>query len=174
MPEHAIGWVVGAGASDRPLHIILGFGPGIAPDVALRTFTERLSPKLGQPIIIENVTGAAGNLAAQRVAQSEPDGHTLLFTSSSSLVSAALYKSTPVDMATDFQPISILYEHPNVLVASRKIGIGNVADFIDFVCSHPGKLTVSSAGTGTTQHLATEMLRVWPAWISPTSRTGVE
>jgi tripartite-type tricarboxylate transporter receptor subunit TctC len=145
----------------RPIRVTLGFSAGTSPDVALRLFAEKLSEKWHQPVVVENATGAAGNVAGQRVAHSAADGYNLLFASSSSIVvSPSLYKTMPYNPIKELRPISIFYTHPNVLVVNNGLGVRNIQELIALARSKPGFLNAASAGTGTTQHLAVEMLRV--------------
>ncbi len=97
----------------RTVRIVLGFGAGTSPDVALRAFADKLSQRWGKPVVVENVVGASGNIAGERVARSEPDGHTLLFAASSGIVmSPSLYRKMSYDPVKELAPISILYSHP--------------------------------------------------------------
>jgi len=143
----------------KPIRILIGFGAGTSPDVALRALADKLSEKWARPVVVENAPGAAGNIAGQQVATSTPDGHTLLFASSSAIVvSPSLYKNMPYDPISALAPVSIVYTHPNVLVVNRSLGVRNVQELIALARATPGKLNAASAGTGTTQHLAAEML----------------
>ena len=144
----------------RTVRIVLGFGPGTSPDVALRVFADRLSQKWGKPVIVENVVGASGNIAGERVARAEPDGHTLLFATSSGIVmSPSLYKKMPYDPVRELEPISILYSHPNVLVVRQDLTARTVQQLVALARARPGAMNVASAGTGTSQHLSAEMFR---------------
>lgn len=144
----------------RTVRIVLGFGPGTSPDVALRAFADKLSRKLGKPVVVENATGASGNIAGERVARAEPDGHTLLFAASSSIVVApSLHRMMPYDPVKDLAPISILYSHPNILVVHKDVAANTVQDLVALARARPGTMNVASAGSGTTQHLAAEMFR---------------
>jgi tripartite-type tricarboxylate transporter receptor subunit TctC len=144
----------------RTVRIVLGFGPGTSPDVALRLFAEKLSQKWGKPVVIENVTGASGNIAGERVATAEPDGHTLLFAASSGIViSPSLYRTMPYDPVKELKPISILYSHPNILVVHKDVAANTVQELVALARARPGVMNVASAGSGTTQHLAAEMFR---------------
>jgi tripartite-type tricarboxylate transporter receptor subunit TctC len=128
--------------------------------VALRVFAEKLSQRLGKPVVVENVVGASGNIAGERVARAEPDGHTLLFAASSGIViSPSLYRKMPYDPTRELQPISILYSHPNILVVNQGVPANNVHELVALARTRPGVLNVASAGVGTTQHLAAEMFR---------------
>jgi tripartite-type tricarboxylate transporter receptor subunit TctC len=144
----------------RTVRIILGFGPGTSPDVALRVFADKLSQKWGKPVVVENVTGASGNIAGERVARTEPDGHTLLFAANSGIVvSPSLYRTMPYDPVKELKPISILYSHPNILVVHKDVAANTVRELVALARAQPGVMNVASAGSGTTQHLAAEMFR---------------
>jgi tripartite-type tricarboxylate transporter receptor subunit TctC len=144
----------------RPVRIVLGFGPGTSPDVALRVFAEKLSQLWGRPVVVENAIGAAGNIAGERVARADADGHTLLFAANSGIVmSPNLYKNLPYDPARELKPISILYAHPNVLVVNKDVAANTVQELVALARARPGALNVASAGSGTTQHLSAEMFR---------------
>ncbi len=144
----------------RTVRIVLGFGPGTSPDVAARVFADKLSQELGKPVVVENAVGVSGNIAGERVARSEPDGHNLLFAASSSIVvSPSLYRTMPFDPVKDLQPISILFSHPNILVVHKGVAANTVQELVQLARARPGVMNVASAGLGTTQHLAAEMFR---------------
>jgi tripartite-type tricarboxylate transporter receptor subunit TctC len=144
----------------RTVRIILGFGPGTSPDIALRAFADKLSQKWGKPVVVENVAGASGNIAGERVARAEPDGHTLLFAASSGIVvSPSLYRKMPYDPIRELKPVSILYSHPNILVVHKDVAANTVQELVALARAKPGLMNIASAGTGTTQHLAAEMFR---------------
>jgi tripartite-type tricarboxylate transporter receptor subunit TctC len=144
----------------RTVRIVLGFGPGTSPDVAARAFAEGLSQKWGKPVVVENAVGASGNIAGERVARAEPDGHTLLFASSSGIViGPSLYKKMSYDPVKELKPISILYSHPNILVVHKDVAATTVQELVALARARPGVLNAASAGLGTTQHLNVEMFR---------------
>jgi tripartite-type tricarboxylate transporter receptor subunit TctC len=144
----------------RTVRIVLGFGPGTSPDVALRVFADKLSQEWGKPVVIENAVGSSGNIAGERVARAEPDGHTLLFAASSGIViSPSLYKKMSYDPVRELKPISILYSHPNILVVHKDVAANTAQELVALARARPGAMNVASAGTGTTQHLSAEMFR---------------
>jgi len=144
----------------RTIRIVLGFGPGTPPDAAVRVFAERLSQELGKPVVVENVVGASGNIAGERVARSEADGHTLLFAANSNIaIGPSLYRTTSYDPVNDLKPVSVLYAHPNILVVHKGVPANTVRELVDLARARPGTLNAASAGLGTTQHLAAEMFR---------------
>src|SRR5918993_388959 len=163
LPLLLVTWGSAATESDYPtrtVRIVLGFGPGTSPDVALRVFADKLSQVWRQPVVVENAVGASGNIAGERVARAEPDGHTLLFAASSGIViGPSLYKRMSYDPVRELKPISILYSHPNVLVVHQGVAAKTVQELVALARARPGAMNVASAGTGTTQHLSAEMFR---------------
>ncbi len=148
------------GYPTHTIRIVLGFGPGTSPDAAVRVFADKLSQKLGKPVVVENVVGASGNIAGERVARAVPDGHTLLFAANSGIVIApSLYRTMPYNPVKELQPISILYSHPNILVVHKGVAANTVQELVALARARPGVMNVASAGLGTTQHLAAEMFR---------------
>lgn len=145
---------------NRTVRIVLGFGPGTSPDIVLRVFADKLSERWGKPVVVENVIGASGNIAGERVARSEPDGHTLLFAASSGIViSPSLYRRMSYDPVKELTPISILFSHPTVLVVHKNLAANTVQELVSLARARPGVMNVASAGTGTTQHLSAELFR---------------
>jgi tripartite-type tricarboxylate transporter receptor subunit TctC len=144
----------------RTVRIVLGFGPGTSPDVVLRVFADKLSQEWGKPVVVENAVGASGNIAGERVARAEPDGHTLLFAASSGIViSPSLYRKMTYDPVKELKTVSILYSHPLVLVVNQGLAAKNVRELVALARTRTGGMSVASAGTGTTQHLSAEMFR---------------
>jgi tripartite-type tricarboxylate transporter receptor subunit TctC len=134
-----------------------GFGAGGNGDVISRTVAEPLAARLGQPVVVEPRPGAGGNNASARLVKSPPDGNTLITLTGGHAVSAAIYKALPFDPVDDFQMLSI-YGYQAFLVAVKAGNpIKSVADLIAAAKANPGKLTFSSVGVGSTQHLAGEL-----------------
>ena len=143
---------------NRPITLTHGFIAGGNSDVVSRIVGEVISSRLGQPVVIEPRPGAGGNTAALRLAKSDPDGYTLITLPGSHAVSPAIFKSLPFDPVDDFQYIS-LYGYQAFMAGVRSEGpIKSIADLIKAAKAAPGKLTYSSAGIGTTQHLAGALL----------------
>jgi tripartite-type tricarboxylate transporter receptor subunit TctC len=140
--------------------LVVGFTPGGGVDIAARTLAPKLSELIGQPVIVENKPGAGTNIANEFVAKSAPDGSTLLVTTSALAINMALYKALPFDALRDFAPVSIFSESPNVLVVNAKLPLTTLKDFLAYARANPGKLNYSSAGSGTTQHLSAELLKL--------------
>jgi tripartite-type tricarboxylate transporter receptor subunit TctC len=144
----------------RPIRLLVGFAPGGGVDINARMLAPRLSEYLGQQVVVENVPGAGTNIANERVAKSTPDGHTLLINTAAVAINMSLYRNLPYDTLRDFAPVSVFSESPNVLVVNAKLAAQNVKDLIALARSAPGKLNYSSAGVGTTQHLAAELFKL--------------
>ncbi|HET9734130.1 MAG TPA: tripartite tricarboxylate transporter substrate binding protein [Burkholderiales bacterium] len=144
----------------RPVRLVVGFTPGGGVDINARMLAPRLSEYLGQQVVVENRPGAGTNIANELVAKSAPDGHTLLVNTPAIAINMSLYRNLPFDTLRDFAPISVISESPNVLVVNAKLPVQNVKDLIAMARSSPGKLNYSSAGVGTTQHLAAELFKL--------------
>jgi tripartite-type tricarboxylate transporter receptor subunit TctC len=153
----------GASAQDypsRPVKIIVPFPAGGTADVMPRIIGDRLSKKWGQPVVIENRTGAAGNIGAEAVARAEPDGYTLLSAPPPPLViNHNLYPKLGFD-PTEFVPIVIMGRVPNALVVNAKLPANSVAEVIAAAKASPGKLTSATQGNGTTSHLTSELFQM--------------
>ena len=115
---------------DRPIKIIVPFGPGGFTDVVARIIQKELTPSIGQPVIIENRPGAGSTIGSDAVAKSKPDGYTLVMISTTHVISPHLYKSMPYDPIKDFVPVMKLGEGPYVLVVHPSLGVKNVAELI--------------------------------------------
>ncbi len=144
---------------DKPIRLLVGFAAGGPTDVAARVVGERLAESFGKPVIVENITGAAGNIAADRVAKSAPDGYTLLAAASATIVTNInLYQKLTFDPVKDFAPIAQVATTPNILVVPNDLPAKSVAELVAHARANPG-LTFGSAGTGTSQHLAGELFK---------------
>ena len=144
----------------RAVKIIVPFPAGGTADVMPRIFTEWLAKKWGQPVVIENRTGAAGNIGAEAVAKADPDGYTLLAAPPPPLViNQNLYPRLGYD-PTEFIPIVIMGRVPNALVVNAKLPLASVADVIAYAKANPGKLTCATQGNGTTSHLTSELFQL--------------
>ena len=152
-----------AGAQDypsRPVKIIVPFPAGGTADVMPRVIGEWLSRKWGPPVVVENRTGAAGNIGAEAVAKAEPDGYTLLSAPPPPLViNQNLYPKLGFD-PSEFVPIVIMGRVPNALVVNPKLPLNSVAEVIAYAKANPGKLTSATQGNGTTSHLTSELLQM--------------
>lgn len=144
---------------DKPIKMIIGFPPGGAPYVVARLLGQKLSEALGQPIVMDHATGAAGNIAMEKLAKAPPDGYTLGFLVNGQLViNPSLYKLT-YDPAKVFAPISQVTVTPNLLVVNNAVPAKNVQELIALARAKPGELTYASGGTGTGNHMAAELLK---------------
>ena len=142
----------------RTVRVVVPFPPGGAPDLVGRTLANRLSERLGQPFVVENRTGAGGNIAAEAVAKSAPDGYTLLATSDGPLViNPSVYKDLPFNALRDFAPISIAASAGLVLMACPALPVSSLQDVLSLAKSR--KLTYASSGYGSSQHVAAELLK---------------
>jgi tripartite-type tricarboxylate transporter receptor subunit TctC len=139
----------------KPIRLIVGFAPGGGTDIVARAIAPKMSEILGQSIIIENKSGAAGTIGADLVAKSNPDGYTLLMGhSNSNAIAPFVLTNVPYNPATDFTPITYLGYVPNVLVVKSSLPVNSVAQLISLAKSNPGQMTYGSSGIGSTQHLA--------------------
>ena len=142
----------------KQIRILVGYAAGGSTDVTARIIGQALSERLGQPVIIENRPGAGGNIAAETAAKADPDGYTLLMTTSASFATNPnLYKSLPFNVQTDFAPVTLTAFIPNLLVVNPSVPVSNVAEFIAYLKANPGKLNFGSAGNGSSQHIAGEL-----------------
>jgi len=142
----------------RTVRVVVPFPPGGAPDLVGRTLANRLAERLGQPFVVENRTGAGGNIAAEAVAKSAPDGYTLLATSDGPLViNPSVYKELPFNTLRDFAPISIAASAGLVLMACPTLPVSSLQDVLSLAKSR--KLTYASSGYGSSQHVAAELLK---------------
>ena len=139
---------------DRPITLVHGFAAGGNSDTISRTIAEPLSQRLGQPVIVEARAGAGGNIASDRVAKSAADGYTLVTFTGGHAVSGAIYKSLPFDTVNDFQMISMLIYFPFVIAVKKDSPYQTLEQLIAAAKANPGKINYSSAGVGSTQHLA--------------------
>ncbi len=147
----------GAGAApypERAITLVVPFAPGGSTDILARIVTEHLRRSLGQPVIVENRTGASGNIGTAAVARSAPDGYTFLFnTMSVHTMNHALFAAMPFDGAGDFSAITLLAYVTNTMVVHPSIPAASVREFIAYAKANPGKIAYASAGAGSTNHL---------------------
>lgn len=144
-----------AWAPERPIRLVVPFAAGGSTDVTARLVAQALGERLGQSMVIDNRPGAGGNIAAEHVAHSAPDGYTL-FMASSGIIAAnqALYRNLPFDSLRDFAPISQVAFIPNLLVVNPDVPARSLAELIALARAQPGRINYGSAGSGTSQHLA--------------------
>jgi tripartite-type tricarboxylate transporter receptor subunit TctC len=145
----------------RPIRLIVPYPPGGNVDITARIIGPVLAEIIGQGIVVDNRSGAGGNLGAAMVAKAQPDGYTLLMGSSAPLaINPIVIKDTPYDPLKAFLPISRVHVVPIVVLASPRLGVTSVKELIDRARANPGKVTIASAGTGTTNHLGIELFSV--------------
>src|SRR5215217_4513024 len=137
----------------RPVALVQGFGAGGNADVIARIVAEPLGSRLGKPVIVEARPGAGGNIASGQVAKAAPDGYTLILLTGGHAVSAALYKTLSFEPVEDFQMLSTIGFLPFVIAVKADNPISSIADLISRAKADPWKLTYSSVGVGSTQHL---------------------
>ena len=144
----------------KPIRIVAPFPAASVADVLARPIAQKMNETWGQPVIVDNRTGAAGNVGAEVVAKAPPDGYTLLLgTIGTNAINAALYSKMPYDVRTDFAPVTLVARTYLLLVMHPSVPVRTVKDVIALAKAHPGKLNFGSAGAGTTPHLAGEMFK---------------
>jgi tripartite-type tricarboxylate transporter receptor subunit TctC len=144
----------------RPVKIYEGFGGGGTPDLVSRIIGQWLSERLGQPFVVENRTGAAGNLATEAVVTAPPDGYTLLTCLSANAVNATLYDKLDFNFLHDMAPVAGLVRLPMVLLVNPAFPAQTLADFVAYAKANPGKVNMASPGIGTPMHVAGELFKM--------------
>jgi tripartite-type tricarboxylate transporter receptor subunit TctC len=144
----------------KPLRIVVPFAPGGSTDIFARLIGERLGAALGQPVVVENRAGAGGNIGAEVVAKSPPDGYTLLMATTGVMaINNALYKSMTYDAAKDFEPVIFIASITNVLIVPHDFPAKNVAELVALAKREPGKLSFASSGAGSSTHMSAELFK---------------
>ena len=155
MPFH-----VQAAYPDKPIKIIIGFPAGGPLDAHIRLLVDKLQSALGQTVIVDYKAGAGGAVGAQFVAQSLPDGYTLLLANTGTMViNPAIYTKAPYDTLKDFQPIARTAQQPLALIVNKDVPVNSLKEFVAYAKANPGKLNYGSAGNGGISHLVPEMLK---------------
>ena len=144
---------------EKSIRILVGFPPGGPPDIAARLLADRFAEAWGKPVLVENATGAGGNIAVDRAAKATPDGYTLVMASSAITINPSLYEKMPYDPVRDLAPISLVVFTPSVLVVHNDVPAKNVKEFVALARAQPGKLTSGHAGVGTPSHLSAELFK---------------
>jgi tripartite-type tricarboxylate transporter receptor subunit TctC len=152
-PVHAQPWPT------RPVHFVVPFPAGVAPDIGCRIITARLGEMWAQQAVVENKPGAGGNLGTEAVARSAADGATVLMAAFTHAVNVFLYGSLGYDPVGDFAPVTLLSEQPCVMIVPSSSPVHSVAEFIARAKANPGKVTYASAGHGTSPHLCGELFK---------------
>ena len=156
---------IAAGASlaqdypSRPVRIVVPFSPGGSTDVLARIVGQKLTERSGQPVIIENRAGAGGNIGAEQVARSAPDGYTLLLGGVPHAISASLYSKLPYDLARDLAAIAEIASFPSAIVLHPSLPANSASELIALARARPGRLSFGSAGNGSPNHLSLELFQ---------------
>jgi tripartite-type tricarboxylate transporter receptor subunit TctC len=146
----------------KPIRMIVTFAAGGSSDAMARAVAKSMSENLGQQIVIDNRPGAGGNIGAEFVARSAPDGYTVLFgTNGTMSIGPALYKNLTYDPVHDLVPVGMLHTLPNVLVVHKSIPADNLKELIAYARAHPGEVSFASAGNGTASHLSGELFKMF-------------
>ena len=143
----------------KPIRMIVASAPGGGTDLAARVVAQKLAVALGQPVIIDNRAGAAGNIAADIAAKSQPDGYTLIMVSASHAINATLYRKLPYDTLKDFAPVSQVTGSAYVFAVNPSLPVQSFTEFITLAKARKGKLSYASSGNGQAGHLAMELLK---------------
>jgi len=141
----------------KPVRLVVGFAPGGGTDIVARLMAHKLTERWGQPVVVENKLGASGNIAADQVAKSAPDGYTLLMAFSSHASNAALSR-LPFDINKDFSDISLVASGPAVILANPQLPAKTLRELIAYARAHPNEIKYGSSGVGTPVHLAGELM----------------
>jgi tripartite-type tricarboxylate transporter receptor subunit TctC len=144
----------------KPLRLILPFPPGGGTDILGRLLADRLAASLGQPVVTENRGGAGGNVGAEAAARAAPDGYTIVLVAPSLAISPTLYAKLNYDPVKDFAPVGLVASVPNVMITHPSVPAQNLREFIALAKSKPGGMNFGSGGSGTSNHLAGELLNL--------------
>jgi tripartite-type tricarboxylate transporter receptor subunit TctC len=144
----------------RPVRIIVGFPAGGVGDILARLMGQWLSERLGQPFIVENRPGAAGNIGAELAVKAPPDGYTLLFVGVNHAINATLYERLNYDFIRDIAPVAGIMRVPNVMVVEPSFPAKTIPEFIAYARANPGKINMASAGKGTSAHVTGELFKM--------------
>ena len=153
VPGHAQTWPA------QTIKIVVPFTPGTGMDTIARAVAPQLSERLGQPVVVQNMPGASGNIGADSVARANPDGYTVLMGANTMLMAAQLYKNVPFSPVKDFAPVSLAAWGTLMLVANPKTGIKSLQDLVQRARAKPGFITYGSPGVGTPHHMAMELFK---------------
>ena len=144
----------------RPVRILVGFAAGSAFDILARLIAQWLSEWLGQPFVVENRSGAAGSVATEAVARARPDGYALLITGSPDAINATLYDNLSFKFVQDIEPVAGIGRAPNVMVVQPSLPAKTVPEFIAYAKADPGKISMASAGVGSSSHMSGELFKM--------------
>jgi len=143
----------------RPVHMIVGFGAGSAPDIVARLAGQWLSDRLGQPVLIENRPGAASNIATEAVVRAEPDGYTVQMTVLTNVFNTTLYTNLKFNFGSDIAHVAGVANAPYVVVVSPMVPAKTIPEFIAHAKANPGKINMASGGTGSSSHIFGELFK---------------
>jgi tripartite-type tricarboxylate transporter receptor subunit TctC len=142
----------------KPIRLVVTFPAGGAPDILARLFADKA--QMGQPVVVDNVPGAGGNIGADKVAKSPPDGYTLVMgTVGTHSINGSLYQKMPYDMVKDFVPVAHVASAPNLLVVTNDLPVKTVAELIAYLKANPNKLSFGSPGIGSSVHVSGELFK---------------
>jgi tripartite-type tricarboxylate transporter receptor subunit TctC len=143
----------------RPIRWVVPFAPGGGNDIIARLMAPALYEALGQPVVVDNRPGAAGNVGSEVVAHAAPDGYTWLIVATPNAINESLYSHLGFSLERDFAPVTLLMTMPNVLEVTNELPVHSVAELIAYARAHPGKLNYGSGGIGSTPHMAAELFK---------------
>ena len=144
----------------RPVRVVVGFGPGVTPDISARLMAQQLSERLGQQFVVENRTGSAGNVGTELVAKASPDGYTLLLITTANAINLSLYDHLNFNFIHDIAPVAGISHGPLVVAVNPALPVKTIAELIAYAKANPGKINMASAGDGTIQHVAGELFKM--------------
>ncbi len=144
---------------ERPIRLIVPFAPGGGGDLQARLMASAISPHLGQPVVVENRTGAGGNIGTAVVAQSEPDGYTLLATTPAFTINETLYTRPGYSVSRDFVGVAPWATSPMVLVVNPRLPVNSLRELVDYIRANPGRVSYGSGGVGLITHIGQELLK---------------
>lgn len=139
---------------DQPVRLVVPFTPGTGPDIIARYLADKMSPRLGQPVVVENMTGASGNIGSEQVAKARPDGLTIMSSVNTLVMNASLYRNLPYDPVKDFAPLGLTAWGSLVLVANTQQKPGTLGELVAAAKAEPRRLACGSPGIGTPHHLS--------------------
>ncbi len=144
----------------KPIRVVVPFGPGGVADLTARAVAQRISPRLGQPVVVENRPGAGGIVAGQQVMSAPADGHTLMVASNGTAVSRSLFRNLPFDPLKDFAPVVMMGAFPIAVIVAPNSPLRSISDLVARMKAEPGRLNIGSISVGSTQHLSAELFKI--------------
>jgi tripartite-type tricarboxylate transporter receptor subunit TctC len=144
----------------RPVRLIVGLAAGTGADILARLLAQSLSERLGQSFVVENRSGAGGNIGVETVVNATPDGYTLLLVSTVNAVNVSLHSDLPFDIRRDIAPVAAVNRVPNVVIVNPSLPVTTIPEFIAYAKANPGKINMGSVGNGTASHMAGELFKM--------------